>query len=103
MKIVNLQQEHQLFNATTPENGFGINYRGAGKGFLNKSLNEKAIYCEDISAEIFMTLSNDTRYEFGMFSSWEFIPLSEEIRGEKIGIFIAKYYATGEYDDSRDW
>ncbi|WP_324171123.1 hypothetical protein [Sulfurimonas sp.] len=76
MKVVNLQKQHKLYNKDSQSDGFGIGYHGSGKGFLNKDLNEKAIYCEDIKPEIFMTLSNDTRYEFGIFSSWEFIPHS---------------------------
>ena len=103
MRVVNLQNEHKLYNKDSQSDGFGIGYHGTGKGFLNKNLEEKCIYCEDISVSIFMTLSQDRRYEFGMFGSWEFTPLNKEIRGKKIAMFIAKYYSTGQYDDSRDF
>lgn len=102
MKVVDLKK-HNNYDKDSQSDGFGIGYRGAGKGFLNTDLCEKTIYCEDISPEIFMTLSKDNRYEFGMYSAWEFIPLSEEIRGEKIAMFIAKYYSTGQYDESREF
>jgi len=100
--VIDLQKEHKKFDEKSSNDGFGVGYHGCGRGFLNKDLNEKAIYCSDISTELFMTLANDNRYWFGEFSSWEFIP-TEEIVGSKIAMFIAKYYSTGEYDDSRDW
>ena len=103
MKVIDLQKQHKLYNKDSHSDGFGIGYKGSGKGFLNKNLEEKCIYCEDIEVETFMSLSKDDRYEFGMFSSWQFIPLSEDIRGEKIAMFIAKYYSDGHYDETRDY
>ena len=48
MKVINLQDEHKLFNKNS-EVDLKVGYHGCGLAFLKKSLDEPLKYCEDLS------------------------------------------------------
>ncbi len=98
MKVINLQDEHKLFNKNS-EVDLKVGYHGCGLAFLKKSLDEPLKYCEDLSqGETIKYFNNQNKYYIGKCSCWEFIPSSAYDSGS-IAIFFSKYWKNGYFEE----
>ena len=97
MAIVNLKDEHTLYDESKPEGG--INYLGYGAVFLKKDLSEPLQYCEELDREEAEELFDDADYYFGECDlEWKFTSKPPMGKGKQL-MWFAKFWKNGYYEE----